>query len=283
MLSVYAAGFNRTRAIAESLDAQDTARRRPIASAPLQHGDAGTVVPAAANTAPRPDSPQSIGPEDITGQPQATRQTASGTSNSPRADSVAGKKQLDETLSREVPAERTDMVTQTFGAETSLQKAPTVVAGTSVRQESSLGQAELTAPTKIVAVNPSIIAAPSAPAPVPAPPAAKPVATAAPKAAAPAAKAADSVPAPAGWQDGTYIGYGASRHGDVESTVMVEKGKIVAAAISRCLTQYSCSWIAHLQQQVVTRQSPDVDNVSGATHSANAFYYSVIDALNKAK
>lgn len=70
VLSVYAAGFNRTRAIAESLDAQDTARRRPIASAPLQHGDAGTVVPAAANTAPRPDSPQSIGPEDITDSPR---------------------------------------------------------------------------------------------------------------------------------------------------------------------------------------------------------------------
>ncbi len=92
-----------------------------------------------------------------------------------------------------------------------------------------------------------------------------------------------AAPAPAGWEDGTYVGYGASIHGDVESTVIVENGKIVAAAISRCLTQYSCSWIAHLQQQVVARQSPDVDNVSGATHSANAFYYSVVDALKKAK
>jgi uncharacterized protein with FMN-binding domain len=143
----------------------------------------------------------------------------------------------------------------------------------------------LTAPTKIVAVNPTILATPTAPPAVPpaASPTAKPIATTTSKSGASSKPAADSVVAPAGWHDGTYIGYGASRHGDVESTVVIEKGKVVAAAISRCLTQYSCSWIAHLQQQVVVRQSPDVDNVSGATHSANAFYYSVVDALNKAK
>jgi uncharacterized protein with FMN-binding domain len=34
---------------------------------------------------------------------------------------------------------------------------------------------------------------------------------------------------------------------------------------------------------VLTRQSPDVDFVSGATESTNAFYYAVVQALNKAK
>ena len=75
----------------------------------------------------------------------------------------------------------------------------------------------------------------------------------------------------------------ASRHGDVEVTVIIEGGRITAAAISRCLTRYSCSWIAHLQPQVAERQSPEVDNVSGATESADAFYYAVVEALKAAK
>jgi uncharacterized protein with FMN-binding domain len=85
------------------------------------------------------------------------------------------------------------------------------------------------------------------------------------------------------WKDGTFSGWGTSRHGDIEATVIIEKGRITAAAISRCLTRYSCSWIAHLQPQVVERQSPEVDNVSGATESANAFYYAVVEALKAAK
>jgi uncharacterized protein with FMN-binding domain len=49
------------------------------------------------------------------------------------------------------------------------------------------------------------------------------------------------------------------------------------------LTQYSCSWVSLLPPQVVARQSAEVDFVSGATQSANAFYYAVVDALKKAK
>lgn len=84
-------------------------------------------------------------------------------------------------------------------------------------------------------------------------------------------------------RDGSYVGYGTSRHGDIEATVVVENGRIKSAAISRCLTRYSCSWIAHLRGQVVTRQSPEVDYVSGATESTNAFYYAVVEALTKAQ
>ena len=101
---------------------------------------------------------------------------------------------------------------------------------------------------------------------------------------APAPVAVDSAPSVAvGWKDGTYSGWGTSRHGDVEATVIIENGHITAAAISRCLTRYSCSWIAHLQPQVAERQSPEIDNVSGATESANAFYYAVVEALKAAK
>jgi uncharacterized protein with FMN-binding domain len=85
------------------------------------------------------------------------------------------------------------------------------------------------------------------------------------------------------YNDGTYLGWGTSRHGDIQASVKVEGGRIVAASIAQCWTRYSCSWVSHLPPQVVTRQSPDVDYVSGATQSANAFYWAVIDALNKAK
>jgi uncharacterized protein with FMN-binding domain len=38
-----------------------------------------------------------------------------------------------------------------------------------------------------------------------------------------------------------------------------------------------------LPPQVAKRQSPDVDYVSGATQSADAFYGAVVEALSKAK
>jgi uncharacterized protein with FMN-binding domain len=85
------------------------------------------------------------------------------------------------------------------------------------------------------------------------------------------------------WKDGTYTGWGTSRHGDIEATVVIESGRIASAVISQCLTRYACTWVEHLQGQVVTRQSPEVDYVSGATQSTNAFYYAVVQALSKAK
>ena len=123
--------------------------------------------------------------------------------------------------------------------------------------------------------------APAAPAPPPelpvaAVPAADPIATAQPPSAPPA-------PSKNQYKDGTYLGWGSSRHGDIQASVVVEEGRIVSATIARCLTRYSCSWIAALPPQVVSRQSPNVDYVSGATQSVNAFYDAVVDALNKAK
>ena len=85
------------------------------------------------------------------------------------------------------------------------------------------------------------------------------------------------------YKDGTYLGWGSSRHGDIQASVTVTNGRFVSASIAKCLTRYSCSWVAHLPPQVVTRQSPEVDYVSGATQSANAFYWAVVDALKKAK
>jgi hypothetical protein len=43
------------------------------------------------------------------------------------------------------------------------------------------------------------------------------------------------------YRDGKYIGYGTSRHGDIEAAVEIKNGRIAAAYITQCLTRYSCS------------------------------------------
>ncbi|HKV49229.1 MAG TPA: FMN-binding protein [Candidatus Acidoferrales bacterium] len=85
------------------------------------------------------------------------------------------------------------------------------------------------------------------------------------------------------YKDGTYSGWGSCRHGDIQASVTVQDGKIASVAITQCLTRYSCSWIADLPNQVVKRQSPEVDYVSGASQSTDAFYGAVVSALSKAR
>jgi len=84
-------------------------------------------------------------------------------------------------------------------------------------------------------------------------------------------------------KDGTFLGWGSCRHGDLEACVVIERGRIVAAGISQCFTRYSKNVIAQLPGQVVARQSADVDQISRATESSDAFYEAVIAALAKAK
>ena len=127
-------------------------------------------------------------------------------------------------------------------------------------------------------------AATATPTPAPAPVSAP---APSPTQAIPSSPAADStVPAKKdenALKDGVYYGWGTSRHGDIQASVEIKSGKIIGAYISQCLTQYSCSWVSALPGQVLQRQSAEVDYVSGATQSSNAFYYAMIDALKKAK
>jgi uncharacterized protein with FMN-binding domain len=123
----------------------------------------------------------------------------------------------------------------------------------------------------------------SAPTPAPAPVQSPTTSTTDAAAAAPAAAASSTAPAHAGYKDGTFVGYGRSNHGDIEATVDIVDGKIVDAYITKCLTEYSCSWIVALPPQVSQRQSAEVDIVSGATASSNAFYAAIRQALAKAK
>jgi uncharacterized protein with FMN-binding domain len=133
------------------------------------------------------------------------------------------------------------------------------------------------------------VAAEAATAPETAQPAAAPAPAAAPipvKAVAPVPESPykaliDAAAAP--WKDGRYEGWGTCRHGDLQVTVIVDGGHISSAAITQCLTRYSCDIIEKLPGQVVTRQSADVSYVSGATQSTDAYYWAVIAALGKAK
>src|SRR5690606_17669578 len=99
---------------------------------------------------------------------------------------------------------------------------------------------------------------------------------------APALPAAPAAPAAPRYKDGTFIGWGTSRHGDIAAQVVIAGGRITSASIAECLTRWPCTWIDALPAQVVARQSPETDYVSGATQSTNAFYYAVVQALGKA-
>lgn len=84
--------------------------------------------------------------------------------------------------------------------------------------------------------------------------------------------------------NGTFLGWGTSRHGDIQASVTVYSGRITAVSIAQCRTRYSCDVIAHLPGKVLNDQTPEkINNVSGATQSVDAFYWAVIDALKKAK
>jgi uncharacterized protein with FMN-binding domain len=125
------------------------------------------------------------------------------------------------------------------------------------------------APTVVAKADTPVLAPPPPPPPTPAP--------------APAPAPASASSAAPKWKDGTYYGWGSCRHGDIQAEVVIESGRIAVASIHKCRTRYSCSVIDRLPPEVVQRQSPEIDYVSGATESADAFYNALIDALNQAK
>lgn len=84
-------------------------------------------------------------------------------------------------------------------------------------------------------------------------------------------------------RDGAFHGYGSSRHGDIEVRIEIVGQKVVYAEISRCLTRWPCSIVERLPAQVIERQTADVDIISGATASSDAFYMAVLDALSTSR
>lgn len=271
VLAVYAAGYLRTKPAADQLESQSSMRsmRRPFpptagaqgaparaaAAQPLNvalqtaasDSAAATVIAAAAAAAPQP----------ATMAMKATPGTAGGTMAPTSPASVASSE----------PA---------VARDSTVKVTSTVLAASPAVTEQPVPSEPAPPPVASLPAAP----APSTPAAAPTP---APAAASSPAAAPAPAAAAAKTTARATYKDGLFFGRGTSRHGDIESMIEIKDGRIISAVISQCLTQYTCRWIAALPGQVLARQSPDVDYVTGATESANAFYFSIVQALMQAK
>ncbi len=204
----------------------------------------------------------------------ANQDPSRGTPLSAEARPAAATPAAGESAAAAVPAARAEA--ETAAVTATIAKVPVAVpapeppaptasvAAQPFEPSAAPAEPKVEAPTGSISAIMPLTPAPVAPAPVAPPPA--PV-----------------TPVVAGYKDGRYLGWGTSRHGDIQAAVVIEGGRIASATIAQCWTRYSCNVIAHLPPQVAQRQSPDVDFVSGATQSANAFYYGVVDALSKAK
>ncbi|MBV9545334.1 MAG: FMN-binding protein, partial [Chloroflexi bacterium] len=84
------------------------------------------------------------------------------------------------------------------------------------------------------------------------------------------------------YKDGTYTGSGTSRRGGVNVSVTVQNGQISNVQITSVSTEYPVSRIASLPAQVIAKQSAQVNTISGATYSTQAFVQAVQQALSKA-
>ena len=91
-----------------------------------------------------------------------------------------------------------------------------------------------------------------------------------------------SAPSVTAYRDGTYSGTGTSRRGNVTVAVTVSGNRITNVAITNVTTQYPVSRISSLPAQVIATQSSQVNSVSGATYSAQAFRLAVQAALQQA-
>ena len=248
VLGVYAAGFVRTRAAAQRFAEADLRRT------PIRAQVSASTAPAESITTPEARTP--VTPPAL----------VAAAAPSPATEPVTPRVERDR-----APAT----------ALRSSRPAGTTPASTSKPRAEHIDTTSTpAAPAASVPELPSVPVPDPSPATAPAP--ATPTAAVAVPQSVPASPPAAPAPAPT-YKDGTYSGWGTSRHGDIQATVVIENGRIASASISQCYTRYPCSWIVALPPQVAQRQSPEVDFVSGATQSTNAFYYAVIEALAKAK
>jgi uncharacterized protein with FMN-binding domain len=283
VLAVYAAGYLRTKPAADQLAAQRSMRRPFPPTAAAQGAPART---SASSTAPSlgtsaGDSLAALSESEsanasatlasATGLPAATAVMAAapGSGGTTAPTNPASSPSPGAAVTRDSTVNLTPNVAQPAPAPNNMTP-PVAVALPNVSQPVNVAA--------VVSAPPGGAPAGGAPAAVAPPVVAAPVAPVA-AAPAPAAKPA----AKAGYRDGLHYGRGTSRHGDIESLIEISNGRIISVVISQCLTQYTCRWISALPAQVIARQSPDVDYVTGATESANAFYFSIVQALMQAK
>jgi len=85
------------------------------------------------------------------------------------------------------------------------------------------------------------------------------------------------------YRDGIYCGVGQSEFGDVKVQVIIRNGRISRVSITQISTFFSESWIDGLPAQVVNRQNAEIDFVTGATGSSQAFQGAIQNALLQAQ
>lgn len=108
------------------------------------------------------------------------------------------------------------------------------------------------------------------------------VPTSATTVAAASSSSSSSAPTVSPYKDGTFSGTGTSRRGNVTVAVTIAGGRITNVSLTKVATEYPASAIASLPAQVVASQSSQVNGVSGATYSAQAFRSAVQAALQQA-
>ena len=292
VVAVYGAGFMRTAAAAERFAEQsdDRVLSREDAAAPQPEIKSAPVLSIANESDALSSASQ------LAEAPAKSATTAAVN----KADATIAKVDSKKSTANATPATRADFVpvppevttANSSSSAASAHVAAPVVASVAVpvsvatvdtkpvaEKASSPVAATTTSATATAPVAGTPVVA-AAPVPIVAAPAPQPVTAPVPST---TTEAAVVPPAALKLKDGEYTGYGTSRHGDVEVYLETTDGRITYVKISQCLTQYSCSWISDLPKQVLARQSARVDGVSGATQSANAFYYAVVQALAKAK
>ncbi|MFJ7727385.1 FMN-binding protein [Neobacillus sp. NPDC097160] len=85
------------------------------------------------------------------------------------------------------------------------------------------------------------------------------------------------------YKDGTFTGTGMNRRGSIEVQVTINNDQITDVEISDFAMHYSESDVVGLPDEVLQNQSSQVQNVSGATYSTEAFQDAIQDALDQAQ
>ncbi len=87
------------------------------------------------------------------------------------------------------------------------------------------------------------------------------------------------------WNDGEYEGTSEGMHGDLGVNVVIEDGKISKIDIVSQNETEGVSDVAmeRVPENIIDKQSTEVDTVSGATESSKTIIAAVEDALTKAE
>lgn len=93
----------------------------------------------------------------------------------------------------------------------------------------------------------------------------------------------EDIEEPSGYKDGTYYGTGNGFGGPLKVKVVVKEGKIASVSIvSHSDDQSFISKASVLTKKIVSKQSTNVDTISGATYSSVGIVEAVRDALGQA-